>query len=183
MNDFKFLGFQLIHRKQIKRTRFEHFNLFASFTNSRTKRHVQEVIFFFNSFQFCLILLLDRSFCLANLKFIAFLCLVAGKIYAFEECYNLAITDLCIDFVAINDLIALGICPLWSCLFLGIRYCYCHNNILWLFDSFRVLCKFFAHGACLKGEHCEFSHDWKDPPNNVKISCSITFFTWLLTFV
>ncbi|KAK4842229.1 hypothetical protein QYF36_017963 [Acer negundo] len=31
----------------------------------------------------------------------------------------------------------------------------------------RVLCKFFAHGACLKGEHCEFSHDWKDPPNNI----------------
>ena len=35
------------------------------------------------------------------------------------------------------------------------------------FESSRVLCKFFAHGACLKGEHCEFSHDWKDPPNNV----------------
>ncbi|GJV76211.1 putative RING-type E3 ubiquitin transferase C3H69, partial [Tanacetum coccineum] len=34
------------------------------------------------------------------------------------------------------------------------------------FDG-RVLCKFFAHGACLKGEHCEFSHDWKDPANNV----------------
>lgn len=34
-------------------------------------------------------------------------------------------------------------------------------------ESFRVLCKFFAHGACLKGEHCEFSHDWKAPPNNV----------------
>ncbi|KAH9774462.1 putative RING-type E3 ubiquitin transferase C3H69 [Citrus sinensis] len=33
--------------------------------------------------------------------------------------------------------------------------------------SKRVLCKFFAHGACLKGEHCEFSHDWKDPPNNI----------------
>ncbi|KAI4323390.1 hypothetical protein L6164_023002 [Bauhinia variegata] len=33
--------------------------------------------------------------------------------------------------------------------------------------SRRVLCKFFAHGACLKGEHCEFSHDWKDPPNNI----------------
>ncbi|XAR63431.1 hypothetical protein NMG60_11023364 [Bertholletia excelsa] len=33
--------------------------------------------------------------------------------------------------------------------------------------SKRVLCKFFAHGACLKGDHCEFSHDWKDPPNNV----------------
>ncbi|XP_057978680.1 putative RING-type E3 ubiquitin transferase C3H69 isoform X2 [Malania oleifera] len=33
--------------------------------------------------------------------------------------------------------------------------------------SNRVLCKFFAHGACLKGEHCEFSHDWKDPPNNI----------------
>ncbi|XP_076929242.1 putative RING-type E3 ubiquitin transferase C3H69 [Bidens hawaiensis] len=31
----------------------------------------------------------------------------------------------------------------------------------------RVLCKFFAHGACLKGDHCEFSHDWKDPANNV----------------
>ncbi|KAL0397554.1 UNVERIFIED_CONTAM: putative RING-type E3 ubiquitin transferase C3H69 [Sesamum calycinum] len=35
------------------------------------------------------------------------------------------------------------------------------NLILW------VLCKFFAHGACLKGEHCEFSHDWKAPPNNI----------------
>ncbi|KAG8650112.1 hypothetical protein MANES_07G005000v8 [Manihot esculenta] len=33
--------------------------------------------------------------------------------------------------------------------------------------SKRVLCKFFAHGGCLKGEHCEFSHDWKDPPNNI----------------
>ncbi|GAB4832601.1 hypothetical protein Ancab_006620 [Ancistrocladus abbreviatus] len=31
----------------------------------------------------------------------------------------------------------------------------------------RVLCKFFAHGACLKGEHCEFAHDWKAPPNNI----------------
>ncbi|XP_050284820.1 E3 ubiquitin-protein ligase makorin-like isoform X2 [Quercus robur] len=34
-------------------------------------------------------------------------------------------------------------------------------------DFIRVLCKFFAHGACLKGEHCEFSHDWKDPPHNI----------------
>ncbi|KAJ7982199.1 zinc finger CCCH domain-containing protein 69 [Quillaja saponaria] len=33
--------------------------------------------------------------------------------------------------------------------------------------SKRILCKFFAHGACLKGEHCEFSHDWKDPQNNI----------------
>ncbi|CAN1787625.1 Putative RING-type E3 ubiquitin transferase C3H69 [Linum perenne] len=33
--------------------------------------------------------------------------------------------------------------------------------------SKRVLCKFFAHGACLKGEHCEYSHDWKDPSSNV----------------
>ncbi|KAF9593275.1 hypothetical protein IFM89_021031 [Coptis chinensis] len=33
--------------------------------------------------------------------------------------------------------------------------------------SKRVLCKFFAHGACLKGDHCEFSHDWKDQSNNV----------------
>ncbi|KAG6402811.1 hypothetical protein SASPL_135024 [Salvia splendens] len=31
----------------------------------------------------------------------------------------------------------------------------------------RVLCKFFANGACLKGEHCEYSHDWKAPPNNI----------------
>ncbi|KAG6395046.1 hypothetical protein SASPL_145637 [Salvia splendens] len=30
-----------------------------------------------------------------------------------------------------------------------------------------VLCKFFAHGACLKGEHCEFAHDWKAPSNNI----------------
>ncbi|KAK1259582.1 E3 ubiquitin-protein ligase makorin [Acorus gramineus] len=30
-----------------------------------------------------------------------------------------------------------------------------------------VLCKFFAHGACLKGEYCEFSHDWKDQSNNI----------------
>ncbi|RWR72685.1 zinc finger protein [Cinnamomum micranthum f. kanehirae] len=30
----------------------------------------------------------------------------------------------------------------------------------------RVLCKFFVHGTCLKGEHCEFSHSWKDQTNN-----------------
>ncbi|XP_022959901.1 E3 ubiquitin-protein ligase makorin-like isoform X2 [Cucurbita moschata] len=30
-----------------------------------------------------------------------------------------------------------------------------------------VLCKYFAHGACLKGEYCEFSHDWTAPPSNV----------------
>jgi len=40
-----------------------------------------------------------------------------------------------------------------------------HDFVFFYF--FRLLCKFFAHGACLKGEHCEFSHDWKDPPNNV----------------
>uniref|UniRef100_A0A7N0R9I7 RING-type E3 ubiquitin transferase n=1 Tax=Kalanchoe fedtschenkoi TaxID=63787 RepID=A0A7N0R9I7_KALFE len=33
--------------------------------------------------------------------------------------------------------------------------------------SRRILCKFFMHGACFKGEHCEFSHDWNDPENNV----------------
>ncbi|GLT84175.1 hypothetical protein SLE2022_024220 [Rubroshorea leprosula] len=33
--------------------------------------------------------------------------------------------------------------------------------------SKRILCKFYAHGACLKGEHCEFSHDRRDPPNNI----------------
>ncbi|XP_010248213.1 PREDICTED: E3 ubiquitin-protein ligase makorin-like, partial [Nelumbo nucifera] len=31
----------------------------------------------------------------------------------------------------------------------------------------RILCKFYAHGACLKGEHCEYSHDWSDPASNV----------------
>ncbi|KAK6933787.1 Zinc-finger CCCH domain [Dillenia turbinata] len=31
----------------------------------------------------------------------------------------------------------------------------------------KILCKFFIHGACLKGEHCEFSHDWRDQANNV----------------
>ncbi|CAA0827223.1 E3 ubiquitin-protein ligase makorin [Striga hermonthica] len=35
------------------------------------------------------------------------------------------------------------------------------------FSSSRVLCKFFAHDACLKGEHCEYSHDWKAPPKNI----------------
>ncbi|XP_051124247.1 E3 ubiquitin-protein ligase makorin-like [Andrographis paniculata] len=33
--------------------------------------------------------------------------------------------------------------------------------------SNRVLCKFFAHGACLKGEHCEYAHDWSAPPNTI----------------
>ncbi|XP_042066745.1 putative RING-type E3 ubiquitin transferase C3H69 isoform X1 [Salvia splendens] len=33
--------------------------------------------------------------------------------------------------------------------------------------SKRVICKFFAHGACLKGEHCEFAHDWKAPSSNI----------------
>lgn len=33
--------------------------------------------------------------------------------------------------------------------------------------SNRVLCKYFMHGACLKGEACAFSHDWKDQENNV----------------
>ncbi|CAH9108172.1 unnamed protein product [Cuscuta epithymum] len=30
-----------------------------------------------------------------------------------------------------------------------------------------VLCKFFAQGGCLKGEHCEFLHDMKSPSDNV----------------
>ncbi|KAF8396127.1 hypothetical protein HHK36_017739 [Tetracentron sinense] len=33
--------------------------------------------------------------------------------------------------------------------------------------SMRVLCKFYANGACLKGEQCEFSHDWKDQANTL----------------
>ncbi|CAM6097259.1 unnamed protein product [Calypogeia fissa] len=31
----------------------------------------------------------------------------------------------------------------------------------------RVLCKYFMHGACLKGDNCEFSHDWSDPASNI----------------
>ncbi|EOA31026.1 hypothetical protein CARUB_v10014172mg [Capsella rubella] len=34
-------------------------------------------------------------------------------------------------------------------------------------SSDRILCKFFVHGSCLKGDNCGFSHDSKDPPNNV----------------
>ncbi|KAL1221862.1 E3 ubiquitin-protein ligase makorin [Cardamine amara subsp. amara] len=33
--------------------------------------------------------------------------------------------------------------------------------------SDRILCKFFVHGSCLKGENCEYSHDSKNPVNNV----------------
>ncbi|KMT18842.1 hypothetical protein BVRB_2g029470 [Beta vulgaris subsp. vulgaris] len=33
--------------------------------------------------------------------------------------------------------------------------------------SNRTLCKFFKHGACLKGDHCEYAHDWNAPANNV----------------
>ncbi|BFI27838.1 E3 ubiquitin-protein ligase makorin [Marchantia polymorpha subsp. ruderalis] len=33
----------------------------------------------------------------------------------------------------------------------------------------RVLCKYFMHGACYKGESCEFSHNWDDPASNVCI--------------
>ncbi|KAL3677849.1 hypothetical protein R1sor_020805 [Riccia sorocarpa] len=31
----------------------------------------------------------------------------------------------------------------------------------------RVLCKYFMHGACYKGDSCEFSHSWEDPASNV----------------
>nr|GMC89206.1 putative RING-type E3 ubiquitin transferase C3H69 isoform X1 [Ipomoea batatas] len=30
-----------------------------------------------------------------------------------------------------------------------------------------VPCKFFAQGGCLKGEHCEFLHELRTPPNNI----------------
>uniref|UniRef100_A0A803LBY7 RING-type E3 ubiquitin transferase n=1 Tax=Chenopodium quinoa TaxID=63459 RepID=A0A803LBY7_CHEQI len=32
---------------------------------------------------------------------------------------------------------------------------------------YRLICKFFKHGACLKGEHCEYAHDWNAPANNI----------------
>ncbi|KAG0600359.1 hypothetical protein M758_11G027200 [Ceratodon purpureus] len=31
----------------------------------------------------------------------------------------------------------------------------------------RVLCKFFMHGACLKGSDCQFSHNWSDNASQV----------------
>ncbi|XP_025798941.1 E3 ubiquitin-protein ligase makorin-like isoform X2 [Panicum hallii] len=37
--------------------------------------------------------------------------------------------------------------------------------------SKRVPCKFFLHGACFKGDYCEFSHDCNDRPDN-KGACS-----------
>lgn len=53
----------------------------------------------------------------------------------------------------------------------------CVMEIDW---GFRVLCKFFANGACLKGEHCEYSHDWKAPPNNVnRFSFSFLISIWI----
>jgi E3 ubiquitin-protein ligase makorin len=33
--------------------------------------------------------------------------------------------------------------------------------------SKRVPCKFFLHGACFKGDYCEFSHDCNERPDNV----------------
>ncbi|KAG6500566.1 hypothetical protein ZIOFF_040414 [Zingiber officinale] len=33
-------------------------------------------------------------------------------------------------------------------------------------EVIRTLCKFYMHGACLKGDHCDFSHDWQDQANN-----------------
>lgn len=33
--------------------------------------------------------------------------------------------------------------------------------------SNRSACKFFVHGACFKGDYCQFSHDWNDQSNNV----------------
>lgn len=34
----------------------------------------------------------------------------------------------------------------------------------------RVLCKFFMHGACLKGSDCMFSHNWSDQASQVMLS-------------
>ncbi|WOK92000.1 hypothetical protein Cni_G00691 [Canna indica] len=33
----------------------------------------------------------------------------------------------------------------------------------------RVLCKYFARGTCLRGEYCDYSHDWRDHSNKVCI--------------
>ncbi|XP_010558901.1 PREDICTED: E3 ubiquitin-protein ligase makorin-like, partial [Tarenaya hassleriana] len=35
------------------------------------------------------------------------------------------------------------------------------------FCLFRILCKFFIQGACLKGEHCEYSHDLNGSARNI----------------
>ncbi|KAH7842651.1 hypothetical protein Vadar_007712 [Vaccinium darrowii] len=36
-----------------------------------------------------------------------------------------------------------------------------------MLPSNRILCKFYAHGACQKGDHCEFSHDLNNTSNKV----------------
>jgi hypothetical protein len=39
---------------------------------------------------------------------------------------------------------------------------------LWVFTTVcSVLCKFFMHGACLKGSDCTFSHNWSDQASQV----------------
>ena len=32
-----------------------------------------------------------------------------------------------------------------------------------------VLCKYYMHGACNRGENCPFSHDLSDAPNHVRL--------------
>lgn len=36
------------------------------------------------------------------------------------------------------------------------------------------VCKFYARGACLKGEQCDFSHDTEDTPVDVPDSFTFT---------
>src|SRR6266508_3068286 len=46
--------------------------------------------------------------------------------------------------------------------------CISHCFLFLLFCLFiRVSWKFFLHGACYKGDYCEFSHDFNDQPDNV----------------
>lgn len=57
-------------------------------------------------------------------------------------------------------------------------------NSLWflcgfLFDVFRKPCKYFAQGACWRGDHCKFVHERKEPQplsRNVMVLCLLVFF-------
>lgn len=40
-------------------------------------------------------------------------------------------------------------------------------------DLCSVLCKFFMHGACLKGSDCMFSHNWSDQASQVSLQLMV----------
>ena len=67
-------------------------------------------------------------------------------------------------------------------------FCDLYEDNFWIFlwcslTFSRVLCKFFKHGACLKGEHCEYAHDWNAPANNVLISYALAYFLFISKYL